>query len=299
MKNRERVGVLPAIAFALPYFAGCQSFESLTNEEQAMIGQSIEYANAEAALVEHNATAADPNTIFDSSGTSGATAFSEDLETTLATLNSYYEQNKIVGYRGDDIDNDGVPDSASYRGDVIAVSLKRLHNGGIDAYELIHEAGHELYPDHDPPVTHRTWKATPLYAQDVIDAHDYPYLLTLLFYPADEALDKPYDAVARQIENIEGRIENEGLAPQDAYNELANAYFCQPEEVWAERATESAFLNNSYLSSAFAISDYPEFYTSYLEGDVPEYLKEDVYRPVLTSFAEKYKIPTTYTCPTE
>lgn len=298
MKNREKFGILPAIAFALPSFAGCRSFVSLTEEEQAMIGQSIDYANAETSLVEYLAAAANRDTVFDSTGTNGATAFSDDLETTIALLNDYYEQGRIVGYIGADINRDGVGDVASYEGDVIVVNLETLHSEqGIDSYQLIHEAGHAIYGSHNSSLNHG--KIGEEYntqsAEKVIDAQDYPYLLTLLYYPADVALDDPYDSVSRQIENMQGRIKNEGLAPQDAYNELATAYFCQPEEVWADRATNSAFLGVPYLPSLDILES--EFYTGYLEGDISEYLK-DIYTDALIDFAKQYTIITPiYNCP--
>lgn len=294
MKNVRPVGVLPAIAFALPYFAGCSRFTPLTHDDSDVIDQAINYAHAETQLVQSMAEAADHNTVFDSSGNTGAKAFQDDLDITVALLDEYYKQDKIVCYTGE------APDKTHARAfwahpffaeDVIAVNCDALYTyPGISGGDLLHEVGHILYGGHDPALaslqkgqgSNVSFNAAN--AEAIITVQDYPYLLSFNYNASDKALDDPYSSVTSTVESLEGQIENENAAPEEIYQQIM-LFYCPEQERWIERTTDDTFTNTHYLPT-FAIRK-TEFSTALPSSGVYQF-QQDVFKEPLTQFMKDY-----------
>ncbi len=281
---------------------GCTAgLSSLTDDERTTVALALDYGQIEESFVIELSTAADPTTIFDADGNTGLSAFQTAVSASSSLLATYFAEDRIVAFDPAEIESidhaDGFQRDPVIGESLIGLDMTLLASGYINPSVPYHEAGHDLYGKHTQrvqaivdslssgntiPPEELLYSAS--FAEEVVAAKDFPYLLTFFYRTADTCFGNPEDYIVRVLLNQEGTIQDGTRTPQEAYDDLTLLLF-ESEEEWADELTASQYPGLSYLPS-FRITE-DEFYSALVRSTLYE-SRNEIYTTAIDLFVDSY-----------
>ncbi len=237
---------------------GCYQYEPLTEGQKGLVEEAILLSEIYTPCVQTLSETMDQNTIFDDEGSTGTVAFSNALDSTIETLNAYYNEGKVYSVSTTSDTNGGAYNTSR---DIIGLNFKTIFSTSdyradypyVISQSAIHEASHAYSKKgHSLKMNNqiKNHSHTNEYAETIIREKDYSYLVSFWFnmvpmladhetYQFDDSQDRDNYDLSEAINNAAYFIEQNEQTPQQTYDSLITTYL-QSETAWADTAVEKA-----------------------------------------------------------